>query len=105
MSKPKNPQVAKWISVDDQLPENGQYVLCAYDDLMDYWGQLQNDDHNGNGVPLELHKGYLVRQLKPIDGGRWADEGVTHWMPLPEPPPTEDAMLAKRSKSDDIPNI
>ena len=60
-----------WISVKDRLPEGFQKVLV-------FWRQ--------NGEPM-------------VDTAFWSDghstehwEGVeiTHWMPLPEPPPKED---------------
>ncbi len=77
----------KWISVKDELPEAGHFVLCTYDDAIDYWHQLIKE-HDGGGKP-KMNNGYVVRQLVPENvpkGVTWADEGVTHWMPLPEPP-------------------
>jgi len=56
----------RWISVEDRLPEEGEWVLI--------FGP-------GYHVPLE---GFLI-------SGAWIDDQferrtVTHWMPLPEPP-------------------
>lgn len=67
--------MSEWISVDERLPEKGQSVIFAI--------------FNGN-----LGFGYLVERR---DGGfhfnDYLDDeplvnisGVTHWMPLPEPP-------------------
>ena len=63
-----------WISVEDRLPAPGQYTLCFYDfPLLELWSDGR-------------HTQMVVRQLVTTEGGRWADEGVTHWMPLPDPP-------------------
>ena len=60
----------KWISVKDRLPERGSDIL-AY------------QDHLGN------------KRIVPanFDFDKWFDcclcvnvEGITHWMPLPQPP-------------------
>lgn len=50
----------EWISVKDRLPvKNGEHILVCYDD------------------------GWVCDQYTPVDGG------VTHWMPLPQPPKGE----------------
>lgn len=49
----------KWISVKDRLPEDGERIIVCYDD------------------------GWVCDQCTPVDGG------VTHWMPLPQPPKGE----------------
>jgi len=55
----------EWISVNDRLPENERVLICAY----------QRD--------------YLLAEY---DNEQWWSDsigivnGVTHWMPLPEPP-------------------
>ena len=66
----------KWISVEERLPEEFHPVLV----------------YMPNEAPLPtVHEGYRRR-----NGRWWAAwyarelEGVTHWMPLPEPP-EEDA--------------
>ena len=52
----------KWISVKDELPENG-YWLCYFDD------------------------GFISTVTMSGDWELWDDSGeVTHWMPLPKPP-------------------
>ena len=71
----------KWISVNDRLPEAGQFVLI--------WkpGYIQPQR-------AKFQEG---KETYPEDGGfRWFGdnghvflgpyENVTHWMPLPEPP-------------------
>jgi hypothetical protein len=49
----------EWISVEDRLPEEGEHILVCYSD------------------------GWICDQYTPFD------DGVTHWMPLPEPPKGE----------------
>jgi len=62
-----------WISVEDRLPEDGSMVLTygwwEYPDSMRYVGETETwYDQEGN----------------------WPDGSspVTHWQPLPPPPPT-----------------
>lgn len=66
-----------WISVEDKLPEEHEYkdmLVCRYDEGVAYTyadiyyfdgGFKSKDHHYGFDDPFE---------------------GVTHWMPLPEPP-------------------
>ena len=65
--------IQKWISVKDRLPEKGGRFLvyipdedeviyaCIFYEVGRYWGFVP--DQSG-----------------------WHETGVTHWMPLPEPP-------------------
>ena len=65
---------SEWISVKDRLPERGQAVLC-------YRGDFRGD---------------MMNTYVYLGSGNWEDdygyrgtaehEGITHWMPLPEPP-------------------
>jgi hypothetical protein len=68
----------EWISVEDKLPEPGEIVLCAHNKLVEYFCDVLSGkvDDSGNA---EMKKGFLFRELITEDGGRWADEGVTHW--------------------------
>lgn len=57
----------EWISVDERLPENETEVLT----LVKYkWAKKHY---------------YSLDAYSHIDGGWVRNEGVTHWMPLPEP--------------------
>ena len=69
----------KWISVEERLPEeSGRYIVlrksgdcldCCYEKERDSWGVL-----------IDMGEA----------GALWvAYKGVTHWMPLPEPPEVE----------------
>ena len=71
--------MSEWISVKDRLPELGDYSVLAYwghggidmVHVADYFKDITAGvDHQGN---QRFTKWYLT-------------SGVTHWMPLPEPP-------------------
>ena len=70
--------MSEWISVKDELPKKNTDVLI-------YRGQFIGDlisvyTYIGNN---EWEDGY----------GYWSradDEGITHWMPLPEPPKVKE---------------
>ncbi len=62
--------MGEWISVEDRLPEPGQRVL--------WW--------------LSKRQQVALTYIGDHSASRWPnpwarDKGVTHWMPLPEPPP------------------
>ena len=68
--------VQEWISVDDRLPEEGEYVLCVLKGF-NYGGKIQVCKF----VPADKFKD------KPyFEHFRNGFPSVTHWMPLPEPP-------------------
>lgn len=66
----------EWISVKDRLPETGIYVLasCAMKvrDKIDY--------RNAVVMAFVCEEGFVDVELDEV-----ITEGVTHWMPLPEP--------------------
>ena len=69
----------KWISVDDRLPEEGEYVLCVLKGF-NYGGKIQVCKF----VPADKFKD------KPyFEHFRNGFPSVTHWMPLPQPPKGE----------------
>jgi len=62
------PNDAKWISVEDELPEEATHVLV--------WFPLEvMMASNRNG-----------KWEDSLDGMDLEDEGITHWMPLPTTP-------------------
>ena len=68
--------VQEWISVDDRLPEEGEYVLCVLKGF-NYGGKIQVCKF----VPADKFKD------KPyFEHFRNGFPFVTHWMPLPQLP-------------------
>ena len=69
----------RWISVEERLPEAGNYVLCFCEDEDGYeWhtvGRVQCWDDKWD---LDIDTDHEYR------------EKVTHWMQLPEPPKEDD---------------
>ena len=71
--------VQEWISVDDRLPKEGEYVLCVLKGF-NYGGKIQVCKF----VPADKFKD------KPyFEHFRNGFPSVTHWMPIPEPPKGE----------------
>lgn len=62
--------MSNWISVEDKLPEEGVKVLCSYENY---------NKHAGFIVAMFVNGSFY-------GGGNYAPRGITHWMPLPEPP-------------------
>ena len=58
--------MSKWISVDEQYPDVDVFVL-GFDSSLN---ECEVVKHNGD---------YWTKKAWPISG-------ITHWMPLPEPP-------------------
>lgn len=68
-------QVPKWISVEERMPEDEEFVLCWYkDEFGDEWSTVGMKIQWGCGWDLD------------IDDNSGRNLTVTHWMPLPEPP-------------------
>lgn len=66
-----------WISVKEQLPEDGKFILVSYTSLCPFSNNIirssQTSHYNiVSGFSWKPHKGYK--------------ETITHWMPLPEGP-------------------
>ena len=64
----------KWISMEDEWPENGKVVLCA-DELNSFvsLGQYRDDDDEDY---------FNLMWIADVEG----DTVITHWMPLPPAP-------------------
>lgn len=68
----------RWINVKDRLPEKDEDVLI-------YRGQFR-------GHLINVYT-YLGNNEWEDEYGYWSrtdDEGITHWMPLPEPPTVKE---------------
>jgi len=63
--------MSEWIN--NRFPEHNQHVIVACETA---WGCDVFDDHIYNSKTCEFVK----------NGNYSATYGVTHWMPLPEPP-------------------
>ena len=68
------PKFSEWISVKNRLPKTNKEVL------------VYRGGHIGNLISVYT---YIGCDKWEDDYGYWTrtdDEGITHWMPLPEPP-------------------
>ena len=70
--------MSQWIPVSERLPEDGVDVLVS-------WGTPE-------GELLIAHWRADEREWFDDEGKRVPAVGVTHWMPLPEPPRASDAV-------------
>lgn len=78
-----------WASTEDRMPNDGEEVLVCvnYSDgsgpyvMLDRW-VMNREDPLGMGGPT-IDMGFDWDNNEPMD--------VTHWMPLPAPPKTEDS--------------
>jgi hypothetical protein len=61
-----------WIKVEDKLPEEGQEVIMTYNDLV-----LTGEFLEGKFFYFWSSKYGMAQEEQ---------EGITHWMPLPNPP-------------------
>lgn len=81
--------MAEWISVKEKLPKHRKHVLCVIESLCEYYNFEEGSEYDSIGAIM--CEGYYDRQR-----GKWfkctepdiyfSCKGVTHWMPLPEPP-------------------
>lgn len=66
---------AFWISVDEKLPEEDEYVLCKLSDV------FNNEIWMGKWKP-DFERWYIHRKTNEL----YSVNGVTHWQPLPSLP-------------------
>ena len=81
-----NNSEAKWISVEDRLPENDNEVLiiCSGEVVQAY---LKNGIWKGSvQVTYNMNDGYVNDRNICKQGKSNPFDNVTHWMPLPTPP-------------------
>lgn len=69
--------MAEWISVKERLPVVPEIPLSQY------------ATDNGEGFLAYFCDGYIDICTFWAREQRFGEEGVTHWMPLPEPPEEE----------------
>ena len=82
-------QGSEWVSVEDRLPEdyNGksdEYLVVNYGEInLATWHAHSYNDGVGDS-----HDGqqFMVPNMDSDYGGMFVARGVTHWMPLPQPP-------------------
>ena len=70
--------MAEWISVKERLPVVPAAPLSQY------------AKDNGEGFLVCFCDGYIDICTFWARGQRFDEDGVTHWMPLPEPPEEAD---------------
>jgi hypothetical protein len=83
----KNPGYGEWISIKDQLPQEGELVLI----LVDRRSPNIEKCLKLNGWPMWPQKIAHYGRISPNMDLMFIDQGhysfsPTHWMPLPEPP-------------------
>lgn len=74
----KNETADRWISCKDKMPNDNEIVLFCY-----------VSDNGVKSVQYGYHqtiKGIGSSWAKPSGGWQYADNDVTHWQPIPEPP-------------------
>ena len=77
----------KWIPVSERLPEKkGRYLVCT--EVRTKWRTyMQTVWYATSYDGWEKHlKGKNLRYAYDSEFGDYEISGVTHWMPLPEPP-------------------
>jgi len=63
--------MSTWIKVEDRLPDFGSAVIAYISDRQTV-------------ILTHYYDDFALIRCGPEDG--FSDHGVTHWMPLPEPP-------------------
>ena len=70
--------MSEWISVDDRLPEDGQPVLYVFNINSNLRTVMYGWHETIKGLGSGWHQAGV--------GGARAEEDVSHWQPIPEPP-------------------
>ncbi|MDY6957641.1 MAG: DUF551 domain-containing protein [Halobacteriota archaeon] len=75
-----------WISVDDDLPQdNGRVIILSLNEINDLNYPYNYEDACEMGF-YENGKWHSDTRFLAVASSWQALDGVTHWMPLPEPP-------------------
>lgn len=95
-------QVPKWISVEDELPDTYHSYDSYSNDLKVSDAVVTNigaacycDEHDFYDAPC-----WIAVDWDNSEAGSLI-EGVTHWMPLPQPPEVSDSDNSLINKTDD----
>ena len=76
--------MSEWISVEDKLPDNDDYVLCWYE------YRIMNGTHEGE-ITEKYGIGYYFNGwCGEVNYG--CDTRVIAWQPLPTPPKKEELL-------------
>ena len=85
----KEQETSPWISVEDRLPTyaelKDEYVLVLFEDGT-ICSTAFDECIEGESIFGEWRQNFDPVTLGATDSDWWPLEGVTHWMPLPEPP-------------------
>lgn len=79
-----------WIDVREQKPELGQEVLVfcqGYGDAANYWSDYELAIYMKSPYDRRRYAFAKSLHIKVNTSSPWLYHDVTHWMPLPEPPP------------------
>jgi hypothetical protein len=77
--------MSEWIKCSDRLPRCDTRNLVFVVHRRDHWEEIHIDENHKTSVRKDhTWTEYQVRYFE--DAEYWTDEGITHWMPLPEPP-------------------
>lgn len=74
-----------WISVKERLPDDGVEVLACYNNIYKVL------DKKIDSFEIEMLRYFSSGIGKWVDRTNYEYVGITHWMPLPEPPKESDA--------------
>lgn len=79
-------QSNKWISVKDRLPEkSGYYLRCKMEHGVEAYPDFVESTYYS-----AAHKMWNCRDWHDLECAKCtAIDGITHWMPLPDPPEVE----------------
>ena len=79
----------RWISVEERLPEDGRYLVCATSVIGGYfYRRILSFTHDLESIDQYDFEGEKRHGWYWLDSewGYCECRDVTHWMPLPEPP-------------------
>ena len=78
----------EWISVNDRLPDTDGYYLCVWYNFIEVF-EFTKDLYKVDKYVFPDFKGKSGFYSCDREWGYIYEDGVTHWMPLPELPKGE----------------